>query len=148
MKKKITKIKLRLIRREDLKFVYQLYNNNVLEKKFFSNKTVSFKDHKKWFEKQFKQKFFFICTKKVKIGYVRFERITRKNLSVSIAVNKKYLRKGYGKIMLSKSLNKKKISRYNVLALIKKNNLTSKKFFLDSGFKFIKNNRYMIKART
>ena len=43
MKKKITKIKLRLIRREDLKFVYQLYNNNVLEKKFFSNKTVSFR---------------------------------------------------------------------------------------------------------
>ena len=147
MKNKIPKIKLRLINNKDLKFTYQLYNNNVLEKKFFSKKPVTFEEHKNWFKEKLKEKFFFICLEKKKIGYVRFEKITKKNLSVSIAVDKKYLRKGYGKLMLLKSLNKKRISKYNIYAFVKKNNSISKKFFLNSGFKFVKNNRYMIKAR-
>ena len=147
MKNKIPKIKLRLINNKDLKFTYQLYNNNVLEKKFFSKKPVTFEEHKNWFKEKLKEKFFFICLEKKKIGYVRFEKITKKNLSVSIAVDKKYLRKGYGKLMLLKSLNKKRISKYNIYAFVKKNNFISKKFFLNSGFKFVKNNRYMIKAR-
>jgi len=147
LKNKIPKIKLRLINNKDLKFTYQLYNNNVLEKKFFSKKPVTFEEHKNWFKEKLKEKFFFICLEKKKIGYVRFEKITKKNLSVSIAVDKKYLRKGYGKLMLLKSLNKKRISKYNIYAFVKKNNSISKKFFLNSGFKFVKNNRYMIKAR-
>ena len=147
MKNKIPKIKLRLINNKDLRFTYRLYNNNVLDKKFFSKKPVTFEEHKNWFKEKLKEKFFFICLEKKKIGYVRFEKIKKKNLSVSIAVDKKYLRKGYGKLMLLKSLNKKRITKYNIYAFVKKNNSISKKFFLNSGFKFVKNNRYMIKAK-
>lgn len=89
----------------------------------------------------------FICTFKNKIGYVRYDFINKKNLSVSIAIKDKYKRKGFGKQMLIKTLKRKKISKFNIIAVIKKQNLISKKFFLDSGFKFFKKNTYMIKAK-
>lgn len=140
-------MKLRLAQNKDLKFIFNLYNQNILEKKFFSKKKVHFNDHKDWFKKNIKQKKFFICLLKDKIGYVRFEKIDKKNLSVSIAIKKKYKRKGYGRAMLIKALNKKSISGFNVFAYIKSKNLISKKFFLNFGFKLVKKNRYMIKAK-
>ena len=88
----------------------------------------------------------FICSSNDKIGYVRYDYINKNSLSVSIAIKEKYKRKGYGKQMLIKTLKRKKISNYNVIAVIKKQNRISKKFFLDSGFKFLKKNIYMIKA--
>ena len=49
--------------------------------------------------------------------------------------------------MLIKALNKKMISKFNVFAHIKNKNLVSKKkFFLNSGFKLVSKNRYMIKS--
>jgi len=140
-------MKLRLAQNKDLKFIFNLYNQNILEKKFFSKKKVHFNDHKDWFEKNIKEKKFFVCLLKDKIGYVRFDKIDKKNLSVSIAIKKEYKRKGYGRAMLIKALNKKSISGFNVFAFIKSKNLISKKFFLNSGFKLVKKNRYMIKAK-
>ena len=88
----------------------------------------------------------FICSLKYRIGYIRYDYINKNYLSVSIAIKEKYKRKGFGKQMLAKTLNKKKISNFNVIAVIKNKNLTSKKFFLDSGFKFFKKNIYVIKT--
>ena len=50
----------------------------------------------------------FICSFKDKIGYVRYDYINKKTLSVSIAIKDKYKRKGFGKQMLVKTLKKKK----------------------------------------
>ena len=140
-------MKLRLAQNKDIKFIFNLYNQNVLERNFFSKKKIVFEDHENWFKKKIKEKKFFVCLLKGKIGYVRFEKIDNKNLSVSIAVKKQYKRKGYGKSMLIKALNKKMISKFNVFAHIKNKNLVSKKFFLNSGFKLVSQNRYMIKAQ-
>ena len=90
---------------------------------------------------------FFVCLLKGKIGYVRFEKIDNKNLSVSIAVKSNTKEKGYGKKMLTKALNKKTISKFNFFNIIKIKNLISKKFFLNSGFKLVKKNQFMIKAK-
>ena len=100
-------MKLRLAQNKDIKFIFNLYNQNVLERNFFSKKKIVFEDHENWFKKKIKEKKFFVCLLKGKIGYVRFEKIDNKNLSVSIAVKKQYKRKGYGKSMLIKALNKK-----------------------------------------
>tara|TARA_B100000674_G_C37726330_1_gene862185 strand:+ start:498 stop:959 length:462 start_codon:yes stop_codon:yes gene_type:complete len=137
--------KLRLAKNQDLKFIFNLYNKNVLDKKFFSSKKVNLNNHKIWFKNKIKEKMFYICSLKQRLGYVRFDKIDGKNLTVSIAIINKYRKKGYGKDMLIKALNKKKICGYNVWAHIKKSNRVSKKFFLNTGFKFIKNNSYMIK---
>ena len=140
-------MKLRLAQNKDLKFIFNLYNQNILEKNFFSKKKVHFNEHKDWIKKNIREKKFYVCLLKDKIGYVRFEKIDKKNLSVSIAIKEKYKRKGYGRAMLIKALNKKTISRFNVFAIIKNKNFISKKFFLNSGFKLVKKNKYMIKAK-
>ncbi len=147
MKKNRSKINLKLAQIKDLKFTQQLYNQNVLEKNFFSPKKVNIKEHTIWFKKKIKEKMFYIGLLKNRVGYIRFDKINEKNLSVSIAIARKYKRKGYGKKILLKALSKEKISKFNVLAKIKKKNLISKKFFLNSGFKFLEGQNYVIKAK-
>ena len=147
LQNKNTKLKIRYANIEDLHFTLKLHNQNVLKQKFFSKKKISLNEHKVWFSNKINEKMLFICSFDDKIGYVRYDYINKKNLSVSIAIKEKYKRKGFGKQMLIKTLNKKKISKLNVIAVIKKQNLISKKFFLDSGFKFLKKNIYMIKAK-
>lgn len=140
---KLSKFKTYLAKKSDLKFLFKLYNKNVLEKKFFSLKQVSFEEHKVWFTKKIREKMFFVSTDgHEKIGYVRFDKINKQNLSVSIAIQKKFQRKGYGKKMLNNVLRKKIIKRYNVWAYIVKNNTISKNFFKNLGFKFFKNNKF------
>ena len=140
-------LKLKLACNKDIKFTFELYNENVLENKFFTRKQINFFDHSKWFENKIREKFFFICSTDKKIGYIRFDKIKKKNLSVSIAVKKQYQRRGYGQNMLIKALKKNKISQQNVWAIVKNKNLTSKKFFLKLGFKYMGNNRFMKRAK-
>ena len=87
----------------------------------------------------------FIFSQRSKIGYVRYDYVDKKTLSVSIAVKEKYKRKGFGKLMLAKTLRKKEISKFNVIASIKRNNFISKEFFLDAGFKFLSKDVYIYK---
>ena len=123
------KIKIRLALLKDLKFTLMLHNQNVLNNKFFSKKRVCLKDHEKWFKVKLKEKMTFICSSKFRLGYVRYDVLKDKDLSVSIAIKTKYKRKGFGKYMLAKTLNKKKIINKNIYAFVKKNNFSSKKFF-------------------
>ena len=139
-------MKIRYANIADLHFTLRLYNQNVLEKKTFSKKKVNLIDHKIWFVNKINEKLLYICSFKDKIGYVRYDYINKNTLSVSIAIKEKYKRKGFGKQMLVKTLKKKNISNFNIIAIIKKQNIISKKFFLDSGFKFFKKNTYRIKA--
>ena len=143
-----TNIKIRYANIEDLYFILKLQNQNVLKENFFSKKKVGLKEHKIWFRNKIDEKMLFICSFKERIGYVRYDYINEKNLSVSIAIKEKYKRKGFGKQILIKTLKRKKISKFNIIATIKKQNLVSKKFFLDIGFKFFKKSIYMIKAKT
>ena len=143
----ITNIKIRYANIEDLYFILKLHNQNVLKENFFSKKKVGLKEHKIWFRNKIDEKMLFICSFKEKIGYVRYDYINEKNLSVSIAIKEKYKRKGFGKQILIKTLKRKKISKFNIIATIKKQNLVSKKFFLDIGFKSLKKNIYMVKAK-
>ena len=106
-----TKLKIRYANIEDLYFTLKLHNQNVLKQKFFSKKKVALSEHKIWFSNKINEKMLFICSLKDKIGYVRYDYINKKNLSVSIAIKEKYKRRGFGKQMLVKTLNRKKISK-------------------------------------
>jgi L-amino acid N-acyltransferase YncA len=140
------KLKMRYANNSDLRFTLKLHNSNVSKKKFFSKRKVTLDEHKIWFDKQVKEKMLFIFSLKNRIGYVRYDQIKKNFLSVSIAIKDKYKRKGFGKKMLYKSLKRKKISKFNIIAVIKKQNLISKKFFLNYGFKYFKKNTYIMKT--
>jgi RimJ/RimL family protein N-acetyltransferase len=147
-KTKKLKFLLKVPRNKDIHFLFNLYNQNVLEKKFFSLKKVSFKEHKTWFNNKIKGKMFYISLiDNKKLGYVRFDKIDEKNLSVSIAIKKEFQRKGYGKKMLSKILNKKELKKYNIWAYTLSKNITSKKFFLNLGFKSFKDNQFVKQSK-
>ena len=139
-------LKIRLANNKDIKFTLDLHNKNVEKKKFFSKKKVLLKNHKEWFKKNKKTGMFFIGLSRYRIGYVRYDYLKKNNLSVSIAIKEKYERKGFGKIMLTKSLKKNNIKKFNIFAFIKNDNLSSKKFFLSVGFIKFKKNVYMMKA--
>ncbi len=144
--KKNTDLKIRYASIKDLNFTLKLYNQNVLRGNFFSKKKVFLKEHEIWFKNKINDKMLFISSlSKKKIGYIRFDYVDKKNLSVSIAVNDKFKRSGFGEKMLIETLNKDEISNFNVIAKIKKQNLTSKKFFLSLGFKFLKDDIYILK---
>lgn len=140
------KLKMRYANNTDLRFILKLHNNNVLKNYFFSKKEVNLDEHKIWFDKQVNKKMLFIFSLKNRIGYVRYDQIKKNFLSVSIAIKDKYKRKGFGKKMLYKSLKRKKMSKFNIIAVIKKQNLISKKFFLNYGFKYFKKNTYIMKT--
>jgi len=140
------KLKMRYANNTDLRFILKLHNSNVLKNYFFSKKEVNLDEHKIWFDKQVNKKMLFIFSLKNRIGYVRYDQIKKNFLSVSIAIKDKYKRKGFGKKMLYKSLKRKKMSKFNIIAVIKKQNLISKKFFLNYGFKYFKKNTYIMKT--
>lgn len=140
-------MKIRYANIKDSNFILRLHNQNVLRGNFFSKKKTILKDHKIWFANKIKEKMLFVCLLKNKIGYIRFDYIDKKNLSVSVAIKDKFKRKGYGRLMLIKTLKKVTISKFNIIAIIKNKNLASRKFFLTLGFKPVKKNIYMIRRR-
>jgi len=146
LKNNIQKLKIVYANNSDLRFILKLDNSNVSKNYFFSKRQVNLYEHKIWFDKQVNKKMLFIFSLKNRIGYVRYDQIKKNFLSVSIAIKDKYKRKGFGKKMLYKSLKRKKISRFNIIAVIKKQNLISKKFFLNYGFKYFKKNTYIMKT--
>jgi len=147
LKTKQYKLKLRLANSDDLVFCLKLHNENVKKRKFFSKNKVSLQEHRLWFKKKLKDKMLYICTLKSKIGYIRYEILKKNCLAVSIALKDKYKRKGFGKIMLEKTLRKKKIKMHTIFAIIQKNNISSKKFFLSNGFENQKKNTYIKKIK-
>jgi len=132
---KKSKLIFRLADTRDLYFVYNLYNYNVKQKIGFSPIQVKFNYHDLWFRNKIKEKMFFIFSIQEKIGYLRFDKLDNKNLSISIAIKKNYQKKGYGKEILSKILNQKKFSQKNIWAYVKKNNINSQIFFQKVGFR-------------
>ena len=56
-------VRLRLANIKDLRFVFNLYNENVKNNKTFSRKKVLFTEHKKWFLNKIKLKMFFMVSR-------------------------------------------------------------------------------------
>ena len=146
LKTKQYKLKLRLANPDDLVFCLKLHNENVKKRKFFSKNKVSLQEHRLWFKKKLKDKMLYICTLKSKIGYIRYEILKKNCLAVSIALKDKYKRKAMENYV-RKNIKKKKIKMHSIFAIIQKNNISSKKFFLSNGFVNLKKNTYIKKIK-
>lgn len=131
---KILKIKIK-----DLKFLYNLYNYNILKKLFSSKKKIKYSQHVKWFKQNCienkKIHIFIVKNENLKIGYVRFKNIKKNIFEVSLALRHNYQDKGIGTKMLEKAIKKflpkKKII---VISKIKKINKKSISCFKKNKF--------------
>ena len=80
------------------------------------------------------------------MGYVRIDKLNSKKFSISIAIKNNYKKKGIAKKALFKAINRIKVKKAIFIASIKKTNKVSQKFFINCGFKKIRNTKnYILK---
>ncbi len=150
--KKINKIFSRLVQKKDQNQLLKWANDISVRKASKRKKKISFIEHEKWFNKKLKNqnsRMYIFCIKKKFVGQVRFDKVKNKNF-ISYSVDKKYRRKGYGKEILKKAINKikKQIKFKEVYAKVKKNNIASIKIFESLSFEcYYKNYSYFFKKR-
>ncbi len=137
---------------EDAKLLFKIHNASV-ESGFFNSKNLIFyKDHIKWFKKKLKSKTKIYIGKnsnKKKFGYVRFDEVKNNVFEVSLGNLPKFYGKGYGSLMLEKSIKKFKSKHEpkKIISAVKKFNVRSTKCFLKNNFvkiKFDKKKHYTI----
>jgi RimJ/RimL family protein N-acetyltransferase len=138
------KITLRSINNKDIKLLYQWLNSHdSLHGKIQTKGIVSFLEHSKWFEKKLTEKKTHIWIvenyKKFPLGQIRFEKKVCDYLDVDIYI----IKEARGKGVAQKALNiaENLVEKCILRAEVKKNNIVSYNFFLNCGFKVLKEDK-------
>ena len=126
-------------KKKDSKFLFNLYNSGVLKGFFKNKKKISLNHHETWFNKVLSEKknFIFICTKgNEKIGYIKYEIITKKTSSISIIFKENFRKNYISSYFLQKTLIylRKYSEIVKVYAEVLKSNKRSQKFFTNNNF--------------
>lgn len=149
-KKDNTNIKISKVKSGDENWILLLYNYYLRKNLSLSKTIVNKENHRIWFFKKKKQFFIKISKNKTNFGYMRIEKsnIIKNAFIISIALKKKYTSQGYGKYLLNAGIKKfKKIRKsqknLHILAIVKKKNTMSKKFFISNNFKKVKISKFI-----
>ncbi len=135
-------VSIRKAKLTDSNFLLKIHNEGV-KRKFINSIKVDKKNFSiwnKWFKTKLKSKKFILFIGKTtfqkKFGYVSFDEITKNVFEVRIGNLPKFYGKGFGSLMLSKSLQKflKLHKPKKIISIVKKNNIRSSKCFLKNGF--------------
>lgn len=127
----------------DGKFIYRVVNISRKHGNFTKTKPLNYKDHIIWFKKILdlnKDRIYVAYYNNKKLGYIRFDFISKGLFEISLALLPKYLGKNFGTKMLTSSVTKlkKKLNLIKIVAKVKKDNKRSRKFFIKNGFKNIR----------
>ena len=97
-----------------------------------------------WLKQKLKSEKFIIFIGKNKFFYVSFDEIIKNVFEVRIGNLPRFYGKGFGSLMLSKSIIKflKLFKPKKIISIVKKNNIRSSKCFIKNGFKRKKNQFY------
>ncbi len=136
------KISIRKIKLSDSKEIWKWRNDTQTRSMFKEKDYVDFKEHKRWFNKKFKDKncYFYIGeTQNLKAGVVRID-INDRNAEVSINLNPKFRGISISQTLLKDSINNflSKNPNYDLVANINKKNKPSIKIFTNLGFQYEK----------
>ena len=139
-------IKLRVCRIGDAKFILDIYNFATKSGFFLSKKTVKFQDHFNWLKGKLNSnnaKIYIALIGGRKIGYIRFQKVIKKNYEVSIGNKSNFYGKGLGTVILGLAIKKfiKSYKPKKIFSTIKKSNKRSEKCFLNNQFIKIKKNK-------
>jgi len=140
-------MRIRLINEIDSKEIYNWRNNDLTREMSVNSELISFDDHKKWIINYINNpdKTIFIGEESgLKLGVVRFELNLENNTAeVSINMNPLMRSKGYGKKLLSKSIEKYLNKTKTILkAKIKNENQISINLFKSQGFIFLEKDNF------
>tara|TARA_B110000238_G_C16033858_1_gene398739 strand:- start:287 stop:787 length:501 start_codon:yes stop_codon:yes gene_type:complete len=145
------KILIRKALKSDAKFILNTYNHGVRNLKFINKNLVNFKSHIFWFNKNLNKEnvLIYIAIKSPglrRVAYTRFEKIKSETWEISIATNPLFFGKGFGTILLKKTLNKFK-GKSKFIAIVRNDNKASIKIFLKNKFIKKKNKRYLVNKK-
>ena len=139
-------LKIRQANIKDAKFVYSLRNDFISRKNSLDNKKIKYANHLGWFKKQIdnkKNKIFIVYKNLLKISYIRFD---KKDffIRVSIAINKKFRKKGLSYDILR--LAEKKLNQNAVfIADVNKNHTASLKLFKKLNYAVVEKRKNFLK---
>jgi ribosomal protein S18 acetylase RimI-like enzyme len=128
-------LKINKAKSKDVLFFYKLRTSKIVRINSLNKNHFTFEEHQKWYFKNYKKKgnfFFIIENTKNKIGYIRLSELNRANLLLSIAIIKKFKKKGIGTYFINK-IEKKFKNKTFVVNVLRKN-ISSFLFFEKNGY--------------
>jgi UDP-2,4-diacetamido-2,4,6-trideoxy-beta-L-altropyranose hydrolase len=149
-------INIRLAKRNDIKNVFELSNQDDVRKYSFQSSVIKWEEHEIWFKNILNDKNNILLIAEENnsfAGQIRFK-LENSEATISISIEKSFQNKGIGKTIVNEAIEYLLKNHPNVkiiIALIKPENTKSIKFFEKLNFKFntmilinsIKANKYI-----
>jgi Acetyltransferases, including N-acetylases of ribosomal proteins len=129
-------VSLKPISTRDIKFLFYIQNKENIRKYFKKKSKISITEHKKWFKIKFNDNkviIYKICLGNLNIGYFKLENINIATYDISILIDPDFQKRGFANKILNKI--KKIMSDKKLIAEVHKENLISKKLFINNGFR-------------
>lgn len=134
----------------DSNFILKLRNEAVTRSMSINKDIINKQRHNQWFIKNLlsnSSKIYVGLLKNKKIGVINFQKSKNKKIEVSINIEKLYRKKGLSTIFLNKAIQNIENNNFYtkvLVAKVKKENISSIRLFIKSGFKKIKKNKKLI----
>lgn len=135
----ISELSFRKSNLQDVKLYYQWVNDKEVRKNAFNQSSVSWIDHKSWFENKLRSDnthLFVLEHNSNPVGQIRFDMNDEGTWEIDYSIDVQYRGSGYGKMILQKGVDSLNtlLDNPKILAKVKSDNQPSKKVFLSIGF--------------
>lgn len=143
-------IMLRRCTYSDMDIIYKWINDDEVRNNSFNSDYIEYETHVKWFNEKINSNniyMYIILNNNKEIGTIRLEKHNSKAI-ISYLISNEYRGKGYGNKVIDLIKKEAIINNIDILeAVVKKDNIASRKIFINNGFFEIEeNNRYIYLA--
>ena len=140
-------IMLRRCTYSDMDIIYKWINDDEVRNNSFNSDYIEYETHVKWFNEKINSNniyMYIILNNNKEIGTIRLEKHNSKAI-ISYLISNKYRGKGYGNKVIDLIKKEAIINNIDILeAIVKKDNIASRKIFINNGFFEIQeNDRYL-----
>lgn len=140
-------IMLRRCTYSDMDIIYKWINDDEVRNNSFNSDYIEYETHVKWFNEKINSNniyMYIILNNNKEIGTIRLEKHNSKAI-ISYLISNEYRGKGYGNKVIDLIKKEAIINNIDILeAIVKKDNIASRKIFINNGFFEIEeNNRYL-----
>lgn len=143
-------IMLRRCTYSDMDIIYKWINDDEVRTNSFNSDYIEYETHVKWFNEKINSNniyMYIILNNNKEIGTIRLEKHNSKAI-ISYLISNEYRGKGYGNKVIDLIKKEAIINNIDILeAIVKKDNIASRKIFINNGFFEIEeNDRYLYLA--
>ena len=140
-------IMLRRCTYSDMDIIYKWINDDEVRNNSFNSDYIEYEVHVKWFNEKINSNniyMYIILNNNKEIGTIRLEKHNSKAI-ISYLISNEYRGKGYGNKVIDLIKKEAIINNIDILeAVVKKDNIVSRRIFINNGFFEIQeNDRYL-----